>query len=93
MYFNAQKKGFLYKDFIYAFVNIASIWKKNKTVNCDVQAYQFYEESGHKMRFPQVLLSINHGLGNTRCKINSCLGFFFFLTFFLIGKIDTIIEN
>lgn len=28
MYFNAQKKGFLYKDFIYAFVNIASIWKK-----------------------------------------------------------------
>lgn len=67
--------------------------EEKKTINCDVQVYQFYEESGHKMRFSSVLLSINHRLGNTRCKINSCVRIFFFLTFFLFGKIDVILEN
>lgn len=77
---NIYCNTFLYKDFICAFVNPACLKNqtKHKTIICDVQVYQFYEESGYKMRFLSVLLSISHWLGDTRCKINS-LRFFFYL--------------
>lgn len=54
MYFNAfikfyKEKGFLYKGFIYAFVNITSIWeKKTKLLTVMFKHINFMKNQGIK---------------------------------------------